>query len=123
MNTQAFITISIAFAGLILTFSAFYVGRRASAKATGIELGKLEASTAPFDAVAWGKLEANIEHIKDDVQVIKSDIKDTRVDYMQKLADQEKAFKESIRRVHKRIDEHEKDYHDKIITRNETSEV
>lgn len=71
----------------------------------------------------WGELKANIEHIKEDVQEIKTDVKTTRADYVKELAEVEERNRASVRRLHKRMDDHEREYHNKIITRDEDSEV
>ena len=81
----------------IIGIITFYLGRQSIAKKDGEE---------------WGVLKSDINHIKIDIEEIKGDVKDSNHN-----------LKDSIRRLHKRIDGHERDYHNKIITREEDAEV
>lgn len=89
--------------GLIFTIIAgiigiitFFIGRQSAAKNDGQE---------------WGELKSDIRHIKGDIEEIKGTVGDSN-----------RSLKESIRRLHKRIDDHERDYHNKIVTRSDDAE-
>lgn len=93
---------------VVVATATFFIGRQSAAKNDGSE---------------WGALKSDISHIMNDVQEIKLDVKDTRADYMRDISELRREFRQSTRRVHKRIDDHEEKYHGKIITRDEDREV
>lgn len=69
----------------IIGFATFFLGRQSAAK---------------NDGERWGKLEATLQHMQDDLREIKNT-----------MAENAKSTKESLRRVHDRIDNHLREQH------------
>lgn len=81
----------------IIGIATFFIGRQTAAKNSGEEWGSFKA-----------ELKTDIGYIKRDVSEIKSSV-----------GENNQELRASIRRLHERMDTHERDYHNKIITRHE----
>ncbi len=90
------ISVVVAVLGAALATATFFAGRQTAAKSSGQE---------------WGRLLGDVEHIKASVDAMgrrwDSDTKTLRKEIMQEEAER----KESVRRLHVRIDEHIEKYH------------
>lgn len=76
-----------------LAIATFFIGRQTASHASGKEHGE-----------RWGRLEATLQHMQDDLREIKIT-----------MTENAKSTKESIRRVHDRLDRHLVEQHNMDI--------
>lgn len=93
-------SILIAIIGCALAILTFYLGRMSAAKNDGEE---------------WGELRTDLKYMKSEMSDIKKMLETTQAHTNEAIDKMQKETKDSLRRIHDRIDEHLRSDHKYVI--------